>query len=197
MNLPGNAARIAAARSAIDAQPAAAAVHDVDANRGVVGANDLGDLRRDGRDVGRAPVGSVREPMLANRIVHAPRDHVRRAATATSAETRRRRCGLRARGSDRHPRVAPATLIEPPRDAADLDPGVAEPAAARGPPRRATSTCSNSGTARARGSGARSAARRRDSPRATLTCAILIVIDCELGIRELWFRGRVGARLSK
>ena len=46
---------------------------------GVVGADDIRDLRRDGGDTRGAAIGLVREPMIADRVVDAPRDHIRRA----------------------------------------------------------------------------------------------------------------------
>ena len=87
-NLPRELAADRSALAASTGKPAAAAVHDAHRDRGVVGANDFRHLRRDGRDARRAAIRLVREPMLANRIVDAPRDHVRRARQQRAQERR-------------------------------------------------------------------------------------------------------------
>src|SRR5690606_9755586 len=65
---------------AVDPEPAAARVDDVDLEPGIEVPDDVGDLPRDGDDARRTAVCTIRETMTADRIVDPPRDDVRRAA---------------------------------------------------------------------------------------------------------------------
>ena len=161
-SLPGSSRADHARSRRVDRQPAAAAVHDAHWDRGIVGADDLRDLRRDGRDACRAAIRLVREPMLANRIVDAARDRRTACPTTATARMPRRRCGLRGRGSTTHRawRASPTRRRRRPRELRCRGRAGAPPSGAAAPrDERLAARCGS----RDRGSRARFAAHRLDS----------------------------------